>query len=70
MVDNNASERKSIMTTYSALLATVARIADAAIEWEMHDLGWLPVAGGSWLAGVGIFLSGGLLLRSRASSTT
>ncbi len=28
------------MSEYSALLGTVARIADAAIEWDMRDLGW------------------------------
>ncbi len=28
------------MSEYSALLGTVARIADAAIEWDMRQLGW------------------------------
>ncbi len=28
------------MSTYDEILGTAARIADAAIEWEMRDLGW------------------------------
>ena len=28
------------MSTYEELLGTCARIADAAIEWDMRLLGW------------------------------
>jgi hypothetical protein len=28
------------MSTYEELLGTAARIADAAIEWDMRDRGW------------------------------
>ncbi|GAB2757118.1 hypothetical protein GCM10027020_06690 [Nocardioides salsibiostraticola] len=41
------------MSTYDELLGTVARMADAAIEWDMELLGWYPTANG-WVSGFAV----------------